>query len=199
MARIVRYGVAAALGLLIAAPTLAADRWTISGDESKISYGSIKKELIGEVNHFGSLSGGVDADGMVAIDIDLLSVETWVDIRNERMRDIVFAASPKAALTAEIDLDAIEALGTGETTVLDVGGTLAFAGEELDIYTEMFVARLSDTRALVTTDEMIMVSTEELGIDAAIDELMSLADLPSITRAAPVTVRLVFELTGEGA
>ncbi|MBL4750028.1 MAG: hypothetical protein JKX71_05505 [Amylibacter sp.] len=43
------------------------------------------------------------------------------------------------------------------------------------------------------TAEMIWISTEEAGIDAGVTKLMELAKLPSITRAFPVTLRLVFE------
>lgn len=187
----------AAIGL--AAPVAAADLWTLSGAESKIAYGSIKKDTIGEVNHFTGLTGTVSAEGAVEVEVDLLSVETWVDIRNERMREIVFGAAPKATLKAEIDMAAVEALAPGQTGIVDVAGTLGFGGREIEIYTEMFVARLGEDKALVTTDEMIMVSTGDLGIDAEIDRLKELADLPGITRVAPVTLRLVFERTGEGA
>lgn len=181
------------LGLMIAAPVWAEPAWVLDEAASKVAYGSIKKDRIGEVNHFTSVSGGVDADGQVTVEIDLASVETWVDIRNERMREHVFAASPKATLTAGIDMAALEAMAPGDTSVIDVEGKLGFAGQELEIYTELFVARLGDGKALVTTDEMIMVGTEELEIDAGIDTLMGLAELPGITRVAPVTLRLVFD------
>ncbi|MEO0386462.1 MAG: YceI family protein [Pseudomonadota bacterium] len=191
--------IAAALFGLGTLPVAAEERWILNGAESKLAYGSIKKNVIGEVNHFAGLTGSVSETGSVDVTIDLFSVETWVDIRNERMREHVFGAAPKAHLSAEIDMDAVNAMAPGETAVVDVEGTLSFAGAEMDIYTEMFVARLGTDRALVTTDEMIMVSTAELGIDAGVDTLKKLAELPGITRVAPVTLRLVFERTGEGA
>ncbi len=187
------------VALTLAAPAYAGDKWVLSGDDSKIAYGSIKKDVFGEVNHFTGVSGEVSAEGKVEIEIDLMSVETWIDIRNERMREHVFGAIPKATLTAEIDMDAIEALEIGQTKVLEVDGTLGFGPEEVGIFTTMFVARLGEDRALVATDEMIMISTEELNIDPGIDKLMELAELPGITRAAPVTLRLVFDRAADGA
>ncbi len=182
--------------VMIAAPVMAEPVWVLDGDASKVAYGSIKKDRIGEVNHFTSVSGSVDGEGLVTVEIDLASVETWIDIRNERMREHVFAASPKATLTAGIDMAALEAMAPGDTDVVDIEGKLGFAGQELEIFTELFVARLGEGKALVTTDEMIMIGTEELEIDAGIDTLKGLAELPGITRVAPVTLRLVFDKAG---
>lgn len=56
----------------------------------------------------------------------------------------------------------------------------------------MFVARLGENKIMVTTDEMIMLSMADAGIDENISKLMELASLPSIARASPVTLRLVF-------
>jgi len=50
---------------------------------------------------------------------------------------------------------------------------------------------------MATTDEMIMLSTKEAGIDDGISALMKVAKLPGITRVSPVTLRLVFEASGE--
>ena len=183
---------AAALSLSFAVNAQAADSWTLSGEESRLSYGSIKKNVIGEVNRFTGLTGVVSAEGGVKVDIDLLSVDTAVDIRNERMIKYVFADGPTATLTAEIDMDALNALAPGDTTILDVEGQLAFGPTSLDVYTEMFVARLGEDRVVVTTDEMIMLDADEIDINPAIDKLMEIADLPGITRVAPVTLRLVF-------
>jgi hypothetical protein len=47
---------------------------------------------------------------------------------------------------------------------------------------------------MASSESMIMMSTEELGINAGIDTLMALAKLPSITRVSPITLRFVFEL-----
>lgn len=169
-----------------------ADAWVLDGSASKLAYGSIKKDSVGEVNSFEQLSGTVSASGSVAIQIDLNSVETYIDIRNERMVEHVFQKSPSAALSAQIDMAAVNGLAIGETTVTDVEGTLSFLGANVDIDAEMFVARLSETKVMATTNDMIFVGTEDLGINAGIDTLMKIADLPGITRTVPVTMRLVF-------
>ena len=81
----------------------------------------------------------------------------------------------------------------GETDLIDVEGTLTFLGAKIAVDAEMFIARLSDTKVLVNTNDLIFLSAEEAGINAGLDKLMELASLPSITRTAPVTMRLVFD------
>ncbi|MEM9144936.1 MAG: YceI family protein [Pseudomonadota bacterium] len=189
------FAAAATLALVFGGTAAQAEQWVLSKEASKIAYGSIKRDSIGEVNHFTGLSGSVSPAGLVSVSIDLTTVETWIDIRNERMRKVVFEAmgADKATLMAEIDMTELDIMAPGDTKMLDVEGALAIGPLTIDIYTTFFVARLSHARTLVMNDEMIMLSTEEMGIDPSIDRLMELAELPGITRVAPVTLRLVFD------
>ncbi|MEM7524671.1 MAG: cytochrome C, partial [Pseudomonadota bacterium] len=178
-----------------AAPFAASADWALSAPDSKVAFGSVKKDAVGEAHHFTGLTGTVGADGAARVEIDLATAETWIDIRNERMAEHVFKGLGPAVLTATVDVAALEALKPGETTTSDIEGVLTFGPAKIDIEASVFLARLSETRALVTTDEMIWIGTEEIGVTAGIDKLMELAELPSITRAVPVTFRLVFDET----
>ena len=184
------------IALFAAVPALA-ESWTLVGDASKVAFGSVKKDTVGEVHHFSSLSGSVDESGVVSVEIDVASVETWIDIRNERIQKMVLDAAPKATIATQIDAEALNNLKPGDTTTLEVEGVLTINGNDVPIETSMFVARLSDKKMMATTDEMIMLSAEEAGIDDGITKLMEVAKLPGITRVSPVTLRLVFEASGE--
>lgn len=186
-----------AAAILLAAPAFA-ESWTLDGSASRLAFGSVKKDVIGEVHSFTGLSGTV-ADGTANIDIDLGSVETNIDIRNERMVEHVFANAATATLVAELDMDALNALPVGDTTVMEVDATLGFLGQELELYTEMLIARLGDDKVMVTTNDMLYVEVEDLGVTPGIDKLMELADLPGITRTVPVTLRFVFSLDDQKA
>ena len=171
---------------------VSAETWTLDGENSRIAFGSVKKDNIGEVHTFEQLSGAVNADGSVKVDIDLASVQTNIDIRNERMNKHVFGGAATATLDAQIDMSEMKALTVGGMATIDVEGALGFLGQSIDVETEMFVIRVSETQVVVTTNDMLFVSTEDLGISAGIDKLMELAKLPGITRTSPVTVRMVF-------
>ena len=182
--------------LAFAAPAMADGHagWKSVGDQSRVAFGSVKKDVIGEIHHFNAVSGTVNEKGEMKIDIDLSSVETNIDIRNERMQKHVFQeGAATASISGTIDMAELEGLKPGDTTLVDVEAKLSFVGVENDIDAEMMVARLSDNRVLVTTADFIMLTTADLGIDAGINELMKLAKLPGITRVTPVAIRMVFE------
>ena len=169
-------------------------KWTAVEDQSRIAFGSIKKDTVGEVHHFEGVTGTVGEDGKLTLAVDLGSVETNIDIRNERMLEHVFkGGKAKAMVSGEIDLDEVKDLKPGDTSIIDFEGVLAFAGVNVDVEAEMLVARLAENRVLVSTADFIMVSTEDLGIDPGVNKLMELAKLPGITRVTPVAVRVVFE------
>lgn len=167
--------------------------WTSIGDQSSIAFGSIKKDVAGEVHHFENVAATVSEDGKVEIKIDLTSLETNIDIRNERMAEHVFKGGAEATITGEIDMDEVKAIAPGDTGLVDIEASLSLAGIEVDIEAEMLVAPLSESRVLVTTSDFIFVSTADLGVDEGVDTLMKLAKLPGITRTTPVSIRMVFE------
>ncbi len=174
--------------------TYAASNWTLDSTASRVAYGSIKKDMVGEANYFRTVNGTMTAAGEVSIEIDLSSVETNVETRNQRMVKHIFnEGALKATLSTEIDPSIISKLAPGATMPLSTDGTLTFLDKSIELDVDLFVAKLSDKSFMVTTDKMIMIKAADLGINEGLDTLMSLAKLPSITRVSPVTLRLVFE------
>ncbi|WP_298292771.1 YceI family protein [uncultured Litoreibacter sp.] len=168
--------------------------WTLDGDNSRLVFGSIKGDTTGEAHSFNTISGAVGADGAAMIEVDLASVQTNIDIRNERMLEHVFKGAGTATLSANIDMSEVSELPVGGMTTFEIEGTLSLLGSEVDLDAEMFAVRLSDTSAMVTTNNIIFVETEDLGITEGVNKLMELASLDSITRTSPVVMRLVFNL-----
>jgi len=191
MKNLVTGGITAALftmGLMTSAHA-----WTLNNDSSRISFGSVKKDVVGESHSFQSINGSVSKKGEISIEIDLASIETNIDIRNERMLEHVFKGIATATLTAELDMEEVDGLAVGDSIITEIEGVLSFLGVEVEVEAEMFVVRIAENRVLATTNDMVYVSTEDLGIDAGVDKLMELAKLPGITRTTPITARLVFD------
>ena len=122
------------------------ENWQVAPEESRIAFGSVKKDSVGETHHFGTISGDVDDTGQVSVVIDLNSVETWIDIRNERMVEHVFGGTPSATISVAIDMTALEGLADGATTTVSAKGSLNFNGANVPVEGDMFVARLSENR-----------------------------------------------------
>jgi hypothetical protein len=167
--------------------------WTVDPALSVLAFGSIKNDYAGETHRFSDVTGTVDEKGNVAITVGLASLETMIDIRNERMAEFVFQNAPSAQITTELDMAALAALPVGDATMLETYGTLSLLGTDTDLDATFFVMRLSEDKVLVTSDGMIMLATEDTAFDAGIDKLQELASLDGITRVSPVTLRLVFD------
>ena len=168
--------------------------WTLEPAASRLAYVSIKAGEIAESNAFEKLSGSVAADGTATLEIDLASVATGVDIRNERMRDIFFdvANNPKATVTAKLDSAAFAGLAVGQSLVRPLKATVALKGVEQEVETEVLVTRAADGRVTVVPTAPVIITTDMFELTDELGELRALAQLPSITPAVPVTFTLAF-------
>jgi polyisoprenoid-binding protein YceI len=195
-------GGAAALAVIVATtaaqaivttPAAPSNGWTLDAENSKISFGSVKNNYIGESHSFADISGTVSPNGEAMVEIVLASVQTNVDKRNERMIKHVFTAGPKAALSAQIDMDAMASLPVGGMTNMTVEGELTLLGEPMPLDVPMFAIRVAEDKVMVMSDDLIFVATDDAGLDLGVDKLLELAGLDDITRAVPASVRLVFD------
>lgn len=171
--------------------------WALDPAGSRLAYVSIKAGEVAENNRFDTLAGSVAADGTATLDIDLASVNTGVDIRNERMRDIFFevAGNPKAVVTAKLDPAAFAGLAVGQSLTRPLKATLALKGIEQAIETEVLVTRAAADRVTVVPTAPVLISTDMFELTDELGELRALAELPSITPAVPVTFTLAFKRT----
>ena len=109
------------------------------------------------------------------------------------MAEHVFRGLATAEISAEVDLDEIKKLRPGESTQMEIEATLNLLGNDVDVYLDAYVLRVAPNRVMVSTNTAGYLSTEELGGDEGVDVLQGLANLDSITRVTPVTLRLMFE------
>ena len=169
--------------------------WSVDSDASTLSYVSVKSGEIAEANSISGLSGSVAPDGAATIEIDLSTVETGVDIRNERMRDLFFQVAdyPTASVSATLDPAAFEALSVGESTVQPLKATLSVKGVEAPVETEVSVTRVAEDRVLAVSTSPVIIYADALELTGGLAQLQELAGLPSITPAVPVTFSLAFE------
>ncbi|MEM6856901.1 MAG: YceI family protein [Pseudomonadota bacterium] len=169
--------------------------WEVDASASSLSYVSVKAGEIAEANSFSGFSGSVTPEGAANLEIDLATIETKVDIRNERMRDIFFevAEFPTANVTATIDPAAFETLSVGESTTQPLSATLSVKGIEAPIETEVSVTRTGEDGVLVTSIEPVIVYADALELTDGLATLQGLAGLPSITPAVPVSFSIAFK------
>lgn len=169
--------------------------WILDNDYSRISFVSTKAGSAAEVHRFATLDGRVDGDGNVTISIDLDSVDTAIEIRDERMREMLFETGryPTATLAATVDLAAVDALDAGASTTMTTEGQLMLHDTAVSLTIEMAVARLSDSRVLVVSQKPMIVNASQVGLLEGVERLREIAGLPTISPAVPVTFVLAFD------
>lgn len=177
-----------------AAPLTEGD-WALDPAGSRLAYVSIKAGEIAEANRFDTLAGSVAADGTATLDIDLASVNTGVDIRNERMREIFFGVAefPKANVTAKLDPAAFAGLAVGQSLTRPLKANVTIKGASSDVETEVLVTRVAENRVTVVPTAPVIITTDMFELTDELGELRALAQLPSITPAVPVTFALAFK------
>lgn len=178
-----------------AAVTLGEGDWGLDSRASHLAYVSIKAGEFAEANRFDRLTGSVTAEGAARVEVALASVDTGVEIRDQRMREIFFevAEFPTAVITAQLDPAKFAGLEVGKAMVQSLAATVEMKGMEAPIDARVQIARVSDERMIVTTTQPIIITTDMFGLTDELGELRALAQLPSISPAVPVTFTLVFQ------
>ena len=148
-----------------------------------------------EVHRFRSLEGGVDDRGNATVAIDLNSVDTNIEIRDQRMREMLFETEryPTATLAAAIDMKKIKALAPGTTTNIVTEAQLQIHGTTVSLTVDLSVSKLSKSRVLVASDAPVIVNAGQSGLAEGVEKLRAVAGLPSISPAVPVTFVLAFD------
>ena len=172
-----------------------AAEWRLSAGESRLSFVSIKAGDIAEAHRFADISGTVDRSGAARLEIGLDSVETGIDIRNQRMRDMLFETQthPTARITADLSPDDFQDLNTDTRLQRSTIIAVDLHGVRADFEADLFVTRLGEDRVLVETASPLLLHAGDFDLSAGIEQLTQVAGLPVISPAVPVTVSLVFE------
>ena len=101
--------------VLLLVSGLAHAEWQLDGAASSVHFVSIKNEAIAESHHFNKLDGSISDAGEATLNIDLASVETGIEIRDQRMREMLFevAQFPRANISMQMDAALLEGADRG--------------------------------------------------------------------------------------
>ena len=168
--------------------------WTLDNTASSLSFVTVKAGDVGEAHVFKALDGSVAPDGAASLTIDLASVDTEVEIRDQRMRDVLFevGAYPKAKVSVQLDPTGIAKLNVGESVTQDLSATLDLHGVASEVSAKVRVVRSGADQVLVSTTRPIMLDAGSLGLAGGVEKLRDLAGLPAISNAVPVSFSITF-------
>ena len=187
-----RYVVSLSLAALASAAPAWAE-WQIA-DNSGIQFVSIKNNAIGEVSHFGMISGTVGDQGAVEVRVALDSVETNIGIRNDRMKKMLFEVGlyPEAVVTAQLSPDTMAVLGSSSGSAVPVVLQIDLHGQVVSKDAVLTVSATGAGGFSATTSQPILLNAAEFNLEDGVAALQSVAGLNAISRVIPVTVSLNF-------
>ena len=169
-------------------------QWSLDNSASTLSFVTVKADHVGEVHTFDQLSGSIDDRGNVEILVELASVNTLIDIRNERMQSMLFETNlfPRAMITGDVDLASFVEMSPGASITAQVEFELDIHGVSNSYNTELIVTRLANG-VVASTSKPIIVTAASHGLVDGVEALREIAGLPSISRSVPVTFNVVFD------
>jgi len=164
---------------------------TLDATRSAVNIVSIKKGNIAETHHFTRLSGAITGND-AQLSIDLSSIETGVAIRNERMQKHLFEVATFATAVAHVTVDpAWLKLPVGSIQQITADVSVDLHGVTKSLKAALTVVAVNDG-VWVSTRAPLLLKAADFALDDGIEQLRTLAKLPSIAHAVPVDVQLYF-------
>ena len=173
----------------------AAASWHLDPLHSELHFVSVKNTAVTEVHSFRTITGMVNDQGIAVVDIDLASVNTNIEIRDERMKDMLFNVVnyPEASLSTHVDLSLLHGMEVGEIKTMPLTVEVSLHDHQQQIETKVSVSALNDGAFQVNTLEPIIIDTNQFGLNKGVKALQDVAKLDSIATSIPVTAQFVFQ------
>jgi polyisoprenoid-binding protein YceI len=177
----------ASLATRAGAPT-GPSNWALVAAESYLSFITVKQTDIAEVSSFERFDVQVGVDGNALVNIDLASVATGIDLRDQRVRDYLFevVSFPAANVSLAFDIAAASAIAVGAKATMPTSATVSLHGLSVAVATDLEVMRMTADKVVVMPKKPIVLHAADFNMTAGIAYLVELAGLQSISSAVPV-------------
>lgn len=168
--------------------------WVLNASQSNVYMQTEKLENTIEKHRFTSIEGTVSKDGDATIKVDLNTLDTGIDLRNVRMRFVLFETYkfPNAIITARIDKSKLSELTSRSRINYTLLAKVNLHGIVRDIQIPVEIARVNDTTVAVSTIKPVDVSAETFDFMKGIAKLSDAMGGIRIVPAASITFDLVF-------
>ncbi len=168
--------------------------WVMNNDASALRFQSVKNETKVEFSTFATYIGSIDETGLANVRVLLDSVDTKVDLRNVRMRFLLFETFrfPEAVVTMQIDPDVIADLPNARRKVVTMPYTIALHGVTSEREAEIAITLLDDNRVSVTSNTPISLPLTDFNLMEGMYKLEEAAKV-DIIPSATVTFDFTFD------
>jgi polyisoprenoid-binding protein YceI len=167
--------------------------WEVQPAMSSVQFVTTKAGQAGvggisEVQKFTQFSGSLSDAGKLEFSVTLASVQTGFDIRDERLKTMLFKVvdTPQATFSAEVNPSLVGKLAVGESSDLEIEGKFTLGGQTKPMKAALRVTRLSATQLQVVTRESLVVNANDYGMKAGVEALRDVMGLNFLASVAPI-------------
>lgn len=174
-------------------PTTHTGQWVLNNKASTLNFITTKNASKTEVQTFTRLKGKI-AGTKVTMTVDLSSVDTGINIRDERLREMFFniAKFPTATVSLDIKTSDIYPMKPGQIKTLNLKAEINLQGITQTIPVQVQVVELDKNQRLVFSSQPVIVNLKDFNLLKGVNALREIAKLKSINASVPVIFSLLF-------
>lgn len=168
--------------------------YSMDAASSSIHFVSTKKLHTIESHTFTTLSGDISESGVASLNIDLTSVETGNDTRDQRLQDYVFETDSfaTAKVTLTVSTQELILMEVGDEITKSITANLDLHGHNIELQTNVQITKLINGSIVVRNTAPINLHTNDFSLTDGIEYIKGLANLDVISYAVPVNFTLIF-------
>ncbi len=168
-------------------------QWVLNNEASTLNFITTKNASKTEVQTFKKMQAKI-AGTHVDLTVDLSSVDTGIEIRDQRLRELFFKVVqfPTASVTLDLNKSDIAPMKPGERKVLSLIAEVTLQDITQDLRVEVQVIALEKNQRLVFTSYPLIIDLKNFDLLQGVNQLREIAKLQSINSAVPVTFSLLF-------
>lgn len=180
---------------VLASTSVWAASYQLNQEQSSLHFSSVKNTNLLEQHSFTKLDGSINKKGKAELVIDLSSVQTHIDLRDERMRDLFFnvAEFPQAAAHIALDKMLLKQLKPGFNEVKILPVHVELHGKEKIYQQALRITVLANGAIQVTTVSPLYLDVADFALTDGLEHLRELAKLSMILPVVPVTLDIQYQ------
>ena len=168
--------------------------WQVDSQSSQLRFQSVKNVTKVESSTFAAFSGALEADGALSLHVFLDSVDTKIDLRNVRMRFLLFETFrfPEAVITAKINPADLADLPKLRRKTVHLTYNLDLHGVQKQLETDVAVTMVDDATVVVSSTVPVVIATDDFGLAEGVQKLQEAANvviIPSGTVSFDLTLK----------
>ena len=163
--------------------------WSVNSETAAFHFVTTKNVNVSEVQSFKKVKGQLSDAGKLEFNVDLKSLSTQIEIRDQRMLDLLFEVAKfpaEAVFTAQVDPSVMKQVLAKKSLSTEIKGSLSLHGKTQPVSAKLQLLSLDGKSLIATTREPILVKANDFALEGGIEKLRELVGLPSIGAVVPV-------------